>query len=50
MRGKDSVIVCTQKKIPDKMIVPTSVTNIFNISDGIGAVIVGNMNDARFVV
>ena len=50
VRGKDSVVVCTQKKIPDKMIVPSSVTNIFNISDGIGAVIVGNMNDARFVV
>jgi 20S proteasome subunit alpha 1 len=26
------------------------VTNIFNISDDIGAVIIGNMNDARFVV
>jgi 20S proteasome subunit alpha 1 len=50
VRGKDSVIVCTQKKIPDKMIVPSSVTNIFNISDGVGAVVVGNMNDARFVV
>ena len=32
------------------MVVPSSVTNIFNISDHIGAVIVGNMNDARFVV
>jgi len=32
------------------LIVPDSVTNIFNISDAIGAVIVGNMNDARFVV
>lgn len=50
VRGKDSVVVCTQKKIPDKMIVPSSVTNIYNISDGIGAVVVGNMNDARFIV
>jgi 20S proteasome subunit alpha 1 len=50
IRGKDSVVVCCQKKVPDKLIVPESVTNIFNISDGCGAIIVGNMNDARFVV
>jgi 20S proteasome subunit alpha 1 len=49
VRGLDSVVVCTQKKVPDKLIVPESVTNIFNINDNIGAVIVGNMNDAKFV-
>ena len=32
------------------MIVPDSVSNIFSIADGIGAVIVGNMNDARVIV
>lgn len=42
--------MCTQKKVPDKLIVADSVTNIFNIADGIGAVIVGNMNDARVLV
>ena len=50
IRGNDSVVVCTQKKVPDKLIVPDSVTNIYNISDGIGAVVVGNMNDARVMV
>ena len=50
IRGKDSVVVCCQKKVPDKLIVADSVTNIFNISDGHGAIIVGNMNDARYVV
>lgn len=50
IRGTDSVVVCTQKKVPDKLIVPDSVTNIFNISDGIGVVVVGNMNDARVMV
>jgi 20S proteasome subunit alpha 1 len=50
LRGNDSVVVCTQKKVPDKLIVPSSVTNIFNISDTIGSIIVGNMNDARYVV
>ena len=50
VRGLDSVVVCTQKKLPDKMIVPESKTNIFNISDTCGAIIVGNMNDAKFIV
>jgi 20S proteasome subunit alpha 1 len=47
VRGNDSVVVCTQKKVPDKLIVPESVTHIFNISDTIGCIIVGNMNDAK---
>lgn len=50
VRGLDSVVVCTQKKLPDKMIVPESKTNIFNISDTCGAVLVGNINDAKFIV
>ena len=50
VKGNDAVVVCTQKKIPDKLIVADSVTNIFNISDSLGAVIVGSMPDARFVV
>ena len=50
VRGQDCVVVCSQKKVPDKLIVADSVTNIFNISDCIGAVIVGNMNDARVMV
>lgn len=50
VRGNDTVVVCTQKKIPDKLIVPDSVTNIFNISDSRGVILVGNMNDGRFIV
>lgn len=50
VKGIDSVVVCTQKKIPDKLIVPESKSNIFNISDTIGSIVVGNMNDARFVI
>ena len=50
IRGTDSVVVCTQKKVPDKLIVADSVTNIFNISDSIGVVIVGNMNDGRIMI
>ena len=50
VKGTDSVVVCSQRKVPDKLIVPSSVTNIFNIADTIGTIIVGNMNDAKFVV
>jgi 20S proteasome subunit alpha 1 len=50
IRGKDSVVVCCQKKVPDKLIVAETVSNIFNISDACGAIIVGNMCDARFIV
>ena len=50
VRGNDTVVVCTQKKVPDKLIVPDSVTNVFSLSDSRGAVLVGNMNDAKFIV
>ena len=50
IKGKDSVVVCCAKKVPDKLIVPDSVTNIFSISDDCGAIIVGNMKDARYIV
>jgi 20S proteasome alpha/beta subunit len=50
VRGKDSVVVCCKKNVPDKLIVPESVTNIFPLGDNIGAIIVGNMNDARYIV
>ena len=50
IRGKDSVVTVCQRKVPDKLIVAESVSNIFNISDACGAIIVGNLNDAKFVV
>ena len=50
IKGKDSVVVCAQKKVPDKLIVPDSVTNIFAITEDIGSIMVGNMNDARYLV
>ena len=50
INGKDSVVVCCAKKVPDKLIVPESVSNIFSISDHCGAIIVGNMNDARYMI
>ena len=32
------------------MVVADSITNVFSIADHIGAIIVGNMNDARYLV
>ena len=50
IKGKDSCVVCAQKKVPDKLIVPDSVSSVFSISDHIGCIMVGNMNDARYLV
>ena len=50
LKGNDCVVVCTQKKVPDRLIVADSITNIFSINDNIGAVLVGNLNDAKFLV
>jgi len=47
VRGKDSCAVVTQKKIPDKLLDPTSVTYLFKITDNIGAVMSGMIADAR---
>lgn len=50
VRGKDCVVVANKKNVPDKLIVPDSVTNIFSLAANTGAIIVGNMNDARYIV
>lgn len=50
IRGRDSVVVCTEKKVPDALVVPDSIQHIFNVADDIGAVVVGNAVDARYCV
>ncbi|KAI9225338.1 MAG: nucleophile aminohydrolase [Piptocephalis tieghemiana] len=47
VRGKDSVVIVTQKKIPDKLLDPSTVTHLFQISPGIGCVMIGLLADAR---
>lgn len=50
VRGKDTCVVVTQKKVPDRLIDPTSVTNIFMITDKIGCLMTGMIADARVQV
>jgi 20S proteasome subunit alpha 1 len=47
VRGKDSCVVVTQKKVPDRLIDPASVTNVFKITDKIGCLMTGMTADAR---
>lgn len=47
VRGSDSVVLVTQKKVPDTLLKAESVTRLFKISDTIGCVMTGLLADAR---
>eukprot|EP00587_Corethron_hystrix_P010136 CAMPEP_0113328960 /NCGR_PEP_ID=MMETSP0010_2-20120614/20491_1 /TAXON_ID=216773 ORGANISM="Corethron hystrix, Strain 308" /NCGR_SAMPLE_ID=MMETSP0010_2 /ASSEMBLY_ACC=CAM_ASM_000155 /LENGTH=236 /DNA_ID=CAMNT_0000190709 /DNA_START=8 /DNA_END=718 /DNA_ORIENTATION=+ /assembly_acc=CAM_ASM_000155 len=47
VRGKDTVALVTQRKVPDRLIVPESVTNIFKITENIGCLMTGMGPDCR---
>ncbi|CAG0895005.1 unnamed protein product [Cyprideis torosa] len=47
LKGSDSVVVITQKKVPDKLLDPKGVTHLFKITDGIGCVMTGLIADCR---
>ncbi|CAM9513999.1 unnamed protein product [Ectocarpus sp. 12 AP-2014] len=50
VRGKETSVMVTQKKVPDRLIDPTSVTNIFKITDKIGCLMTGMIADSRVLV
>ncbi|KAF5732105.1 proteasome subunit alpha type-6 [Tripterygium wilfordii] len=50
VRGKDSVCVVTQKKVPDKLLDQTSVTHLFPITKFLGLLATGLTADARTLV
>eukprot|EP00300_Choanocystis_sp_HF-7_P031648 c41192_g1_i1.p2 GENE.c41192_g1_i1~~c41192_g1_i1.p2 ORF type:complete len:274 (+),score=63.37 c41192_g1_i1:55-822(+) len=51
LRGRDSVVLVTQKKIPETMIDPDTVTNVFTLSSsGLGCVMTGKPADSRAAV
>lgn len=47
IRGRDSVCVATQKKIPDALTDPSYVSNIYPITRGIGCIVTGLPADGR---
>jgi len=48
--AKDGVVLITDKRILDKLIVPASVEKIFKIDDHIGATAAGIISDARVLI
>ena len=50
LRGEKCVALVTQKKVVDKLIDPSSVTHMFQITEKIGAVMTGRSSDAKALV
>ncbi|KTW28749.1 proteasome core particle subunit alpha 1 [Pneumocystis jirovecii RU7] len=47
IKSKDCAVFISQKKIPDKLVDPESVTYIFRITENIGCLVTGQISDAR---
>jgi 20S proteasome subunit alpha 1 len=50
VRGKDSAAVATQKKVPDRLMEPDSVTHLFEITPKVGVCVTGTMADCKAFV
>jgi len=50
IKGKDCAVVISQKKVPDKLIDPTSVSYVYKLSPSVGCVLTGSIADARAFV
>jgi 20S proteasome subunit alpha 1 len=47
LRGKDSCVVVTQKKVPDRLMDPSSISHIFQITPTIGCLVTGLIADCK---
>ncbi|WVO14098.1 hypothetical protein L204_101726 [Cryptococcus depauperatus] len=47
IRGKDTSVVIAQRKVPDKLLDPETITHLFQITPTIGCVMTGLIADAR---
>ena len=50
VRGKDSVAVVTQKKVPDRLMMPDSVSHLFPLTRKVGCCVTGTMADCKSLV
>jgi len=50
LRGSTCCVVVTQKKVPDKLIDPSSMSHVFKISNTIGCVMTGQLADSKSAV
>lgn len=47
LRGSDSAVVAAQRKVPDRLLDPSSVTHLFPLTDQIGCVMTGMIADSK---
>lgn len=47
VRSTESVVLVTQKKVPDKLVDPTSITNMYKLTPNSGVLMTGLVPDAR---
>jgi 20S proteasome subunit alpha 1 len=50
VRGQNASVVITQKKVPDRLIDPTCITNIYEITDKIAVLMLGLIPDIQHQV